>query len=176
MRANLGIDFAKDRKLPGWFAICAAALGVLILLLALTHWHGVSQARDAALKAVADPAEPALIAQGTKTSQKTFTEDPKRIAAVNTAIAALNVPWAGTLKRIEESRPGEVALLRLEPRVQDRRIRVVAQANQADPLFEFVSALAQDKAFPSVTPVRQERVGDDGKSGVKLSFDVEWGL
>jgi hypothetical protein len=109
-------------------------------------------------------------------AQRQLKENPARIVAVNNAITALNVPWAATLKIIEQSKPKEVALLRLEPRIQDRKIRITAQAEGSEPLFRFAKSLVDEAVFPLLTPVKQERVEIEGRPGVKLTFDIEWAV
>ncbi|MBK9219670.1 MAG: hypothetical protein IPL70_15495 [Uliginosibacterium sp.] len=80
------------------------------------------------------------------------------------------------LKIIEQSKPKEVALLRLEPRIQDRKIRITAQAEGSEPLFRFAKSLVDEAVFPLLTPVKQERVEIEGRPGVKLTFDIEWAV
>lgn len=176
MRARLDIDFVGKRSSLGLPHLGGVLIGLIVLGLAVSHW---SAARAQHLKAVQKLANTRIELDRVTDNSTVSPElsDPKRLKSINAAIMALNVPWAKTLHQIEQSRPENVALLRLEPRIQDRRIRVVAQADVADDLFAFVAALAADKVFPSVTPVRQERIVEEGKRDhVNLTFDVEWQL
>lgn len=175
MRAQMKIEFADRRAHLGWYAVLFVLSLVALAGAAIWHWQNarfeLAEAKSKLERVLLNDRESG---QRKLEAQLRMKEDPARILAINNAIAALNVPWAVTLKKIEQSKPKEVALLRLEPRVQERKIRVTAQALGSEPLFRFAKSLVDESVFPSLTPVKQERVEIEGRPGVKLTFDIEW--
>lgn len=100
-----------------------------------------------------------------------------QLLATNMAITSLNTPWTSILSGLDESKPEEVALLELESRPSEHRIRIVADAEKPNDLFDFIDALQKHAPFRRVIPTSQETLEPAPGSNIvrtRLMFEVEW--
>lgn len=99
-----------------------------------------------------------------------------QLNSANMAIAALNTPWLEILTGLYQSKPEAVAILEFDARPEQQAIRIVAQAQQAEALFDFVDALQKNPLFRTVLPLAEERneLASDPLARVRLTFEVEW--
>lgn len=171
--SRLHIDFApRQRRLAPWLALAIVGLVAWALYLldqqqklaqAITQTHAQIARLGAAEQArrnAPPPPEPSVA--------------PERAAAVNAAIAQLNVPWTEMLATLEQTRPPTLALLVLEPNAAHGRLRVLAEADTADELLAYADAVAKHPPYVRYTPLRQEEVVAGGRSRLHLNFELEW--
>lgn len=174
------LDFAPRARFPIWMTagllLCALALGSGVWrVLEFSQASDDATKRDRAARQAASDhraAPPAPL-------------PPERVAAVNEAIVALNTPWPALLGAIESVRPDAVSISLLEPRTQERTVRLSAQAETMPALVNFMEELAATAPFDRATPLRQEELppaqpGSGGTAGLpasrrlQLSFELHW--
>lgn len=176
MTFGLSLDFATQRKQgsPAWVGLCV--VGALVAATML--WRmGQTNRELATVEQRLALTRNTVESQAVEAKPTKATEiSPQRAAAVNQAVAQLNVPWETTLHAIETQLPAGVSLLRLEPYPAEHRLRITAQAQDADTLFGFVGKLADDPVFVSALPVRQEKAEVDGATSLRLTIELEWRL
>ncbi|MCX9155709.1 hypothetical protein OPU71_06170 [Niveibacterium sp. 24ML] len=165
--SRVRIDFAPAAR---WRIAAPALLGLLVLAIILGALGQLAKQRESALAvlraqqlASSTPAAPRV-----QFPQPT----PEQAELVNAAITQLNLPWPALLDALDAARPADVALLRIEPRARQRNLRVVAESERADALFDFADALGKQAVFVRLRPVSQVRL--DSPARVQAAFDLEW--
>ncbi len=161
------LDFAP--RVP-WAGIALASAGVLALAAALPAWLSaqdeLARARTQAdararLAAPAPAAPPRVVAR-------------ERAAAVNAAVAELNLPWAELLRTLDRLRPADVTLVSLQPGEPSTMVRMTVESASLDSLTRFESALAGQPPIRGVLLRRQERLDPPADGRVRLTLDLEW--
>lgn len=174
MKQGLVIDFAQRKRTPGPLVIGILLLSILALAhgaylylngaranarqhkehqQALTNWH-----------ASAPPAPP-----------ETDKLSPDTERAIAQAIDKLNVPWPQILSALEQSRPPDVALLKIEASQQNKRVLIQAQGKRMDSLLQLMDALPQKHPFVDVTPLLQGTGTDpDGRDNYNVTLEAKW--
>lgn len=165
--SRVRIDFAPAARLrPGPLA----AGGMLMLALMLAFAARVGLQRETHLQSLR--AKLAAAAPAPMPSNPVAPPTTEQVEAVNGAITLLNLPWPALLDGLESARPKDVALLRIEPRATQRTLRIVAESERADALFDFADALTHQAPFARVRPVSQIRT--DAPVRIQSTLDLEW--
>ena len=100
-----------------------------------------------------------------------------QLSATNAAINSLNTPWTKILSAIDESKPAELALLELESKPSEHKVRIVAEAEKTGDLYDFIAAVQLHAPFRHVLPISQDSVESTSGSGaphIRLTFEAEW--
>jgi Tfp pilus assembly protein PilN len=99
---------------------------------------------------------------------------PEQVAAVNRAVAALNLPWDNLFGAVEAARPEKVALLNLEPDGVRRSLRLVAEARDSADMLAFVDRLAARPELATVNLVKHEIQEKDAQRPLRFQVDAQW--
>ncbi|GAA5175870.1 hypothetical protein GCM10025771_09220 [Niveibacterium umoris] len=165
--SRVRIDFAPAARLrPGPLAVIALlALALVTSVAAHRAWRQNAALQVQRAQVAAAAPAPAPVAPFTPPTAE-------QAEAVNDAITLLNLPWPALLDGLQSARPDDVALLRIEPRASQRTLRVVAESERADALFDFADALTKQAPFVKVKPVNQTRL--DTPPRLQSTLDLEW--
>jgi hypothetical protein len=98
----------------------------------------------------------------------------EQLQSINEAVAALNRPWPALLGAIETARPNDVALVRVEPRPEDRVVIITARAGHMAQLVDYMARMARTPPFVWVSPMRQDRVGQGEVLRQQATFEASW--
>lgn len=98
----------------------------------------------------------------------------ERITAVNAAVSQLNLPWRQLLRDIEETTPGEIALLAIEPSARLSSLKGTAEAATANDMLAYVAALRKQGGFRSVLLTRHEINEQDPMRPFRFHFEALW--
>ena len=98
----------------------------------------------------------------------------ERAAAVNAAVAELNLPWAPLLRALDRVRPPDVDLVSLQPGEPSTNVRMTIESASLDSLARFESALAGQSPIRGVLLRRQERLDPPSEGRFRLTVDLEW--
>lgn len=165
------IDFARKRPLPSWI------LFGLVLMLGMTAWGGlrIINIQHVVTKTEAEfRKEQQQMTARVASIEPTPTIPTQQIQSVNEAIAALNVPWPALMGAIEKTRPPKIALTRIEPRPNNQRISITAQAESMDELIAFMQQLSSAAPFLETIPIRQEQLHLGGSQRMQATFEARW--
>lgn len=165
--SRVRIDFAPAAR---WRLGTPALLGLLALALTLATLGRLAQERESAL--VTLRAQQAANAVPAAPAAHFPPPSAEQVELVNAAITQLNLPWPALLDALDAARPTDVALLRIEPRASQRSLRVVAESERAEAVFDFADALGKQTVFAQLRPVSQVRL--DSPARVQAAFDLEW--
>lgn len=165
--SRVPIDFAPAAR---WRPGLPVGFGVLALIAALGIAAHTAWQRDAQLQALR--AQLAARAPAPAPVVRFAPPSHEQAEAVNSAITLLNLPWPALLDGLNAARPNDVAVLHIEPRAAQRSLRVVAESERADALFDFSDALAHQPPFVRLKPISQVRL--DSPPRVQATLDLEW--
>lgn len=96
-------------------------------------------------------------------------------AAVNTAIAQLNLPWSDIFFAIEAGTPGTIALLMIEPDTGKHFVKGMAEAKTSDGMIAYIEQLKRQELFKYVTLTKHEINGQDMNRPIRFQFEAQWG-
>lgn len=104
---------------------------------------------------------------------------PSRIAtsqaaAVNLAIAQLNLPWRNVFDAVEAATPSTIALLTLEPDAKKQLVRGLAEAKTSEAMLAYIEQLKQQSFFASVVLVKHEINEQDSNKPFRFQFEAQW--
>lgn len=100
--------------------------------------------------------------------------DPKQGAAVNAAVARLNLPWSDILNAVEAATPPQVALLSIAPEPGRELLRIEAESSSSKDMIEYLKTLELQPSFGHVDLVKHE-LAKDGMDGVtRFQIEAQW--
>lgn len=95
-------------------------------------------------------------------------------AAVNSAIAQLNLPWRDVFDAVESATPASIALLALEPDAKKHLVRGLAEAKSSDGMIAYIEQLKQQAFFGAVILTRHEINEQDPNQPIRFQFEAQW--
>jgi hypothetical protein len=106
------------------------------------------------------------------------TIDAKQAAAVNAAVARLNLPWNDILDAVEAATPPKVAVLSITPEPGRALIRIEAEVESgqgsSQDVIDYLLALEQQPLFARVNLVKHELVKDGMDRVIRFSIEAQW--
>ncbi len=100
--------------------------------------------------------------------------DAKQGAAVNAAIARLNLPWDNILDAVEAATPPKVALLSITPDPARALLRIEAEGSSSEDMIGYLKALEQQPLFGRVDLVRHELAKDHTDGVIRFQIEAQW--
>jgi hypothetical protein len=100
--------------------------------------------------------------------------DAKQGAAVNAAVARLNLPWGDILNAVEAATPSQVALLSLTPEPGRTLLKIEAECNGSKDMIDYLKSLGQQPQFARVNLVRHELVRDGTDGVIRFQIEAQW--
>ncbi|HXA46702.1 MAG TPA: PilN domain-containing protein [Burkholderiaceae bacterium] len=101
-----------------------------------------------------------------------ITDD--QAAAVNTAIAQLNIPWRDVFNAIEAATPKTIALVSLQPDAKRGLVTVVAEAKSSDDMIAYIEQLKKQSFLTGVWLSKHEINEQDPNKPLRFQLDVQW--
>lgn len=112
------------------------------------------------------------------TTVRTEPIDAKQAAAVNAAVARLNLPWNDILDAVEAATPSHIAVLSITPEPGRALIRIEAEASSGEgssqDMIDYLEALEQQPLFARVDLVKHELAKDGMDSVIRFSIEAQW--
>ncbi|CAD6547015.1 PilN domain-containing protein [Paraburkholderia sabiae] len=100
--------------------------------------------------------------------------DAKQAAAVNAAVARLNLPWGEMLDAVEAATPSQIALLSITPEPGRALLKLEAECANAKDMIDYLTQLEQQPLFERVTLVRHERTKDGMDGVIRFQIEAQW--
>ncbi|MBN3759281.1 pilus assembly protein [Burkholderia sp. Ac-20365] len=109
-------------------------------------------------------------------SQRVHSEpiDVKQAAAVNLAVARLNLPWDNLLDAVEAATPTQIALMSITPEPGRALIRIEAECASSKDMLDYLSSLGRQPILGRVTLTRHELVKDGMDNVLRFQVEVQW--
>jgi Tfp pilus assembly protein PilN len=176
---NLPIDLAPFSLRREWYRIRPSArvlalAGLLLCGVAAFRAQGLIvhlQTLDAESTQIVERNDRAA-----RVSQHVHSEpiDVKQAAAVNFAVARLNLPWDNLLNAIEAATPTQIALMSITPEPGRALIRIEAECAGSKDMLDYLASLGQQPLLGRVTLTRHELVKDGMDSVFRFQVEVQW--
>jgi hypothetical protein len=166
---KLRVDFVRPRPVPSPLGWGLLVLGLLALAWAGWRYQSVSAAHEAATARLA-----AL-------SPKSAPRRPAaRPAAQDEAEALagrrlLEADWGGLLAALEQSRPADVALLRVEAEAARGTLLLSATAKDAAAMLAYLQRLERLPLLSRVALSSHQDEAVDGLRTVRFDLRAQWG-
>jgi Tfp pilus assembly protein PilN len=166
---RLELDYVARPRGRRWigFVVLAVALAALGALVA--DYRG--QRRE--LAALQPAGEAIDVAPRPAAGAGQRTEEQARQAAV--IVRQLSLPWAGIIEALEKASTGDIALLQLQPDVQQRVLRVTAEARDRAAMLDYLRRLGGTGAFSEVHLVSHKVQADDPSHPVQFVVQALFG-
>src|ERR1700754_3415033 len=100
--------------------------------------------------------------------------DAKQGAAVNAAVARLNLPWDDILDAVEAATPPKVALLSITPDPGRALLRIEAEGSGSADGLAYVRAMDHQPLFERVDLVRLELAKDHTDGVMRFQIEAQW--
>lgn len=97
-----------------------------------------------------------------------------RVAAINSAIQQLNLPWPELFSMFERNQSKTVVLLALEPDVTTKTLKIQAEAKTPEDMVDFVDTLEGENIFTSVSLIRHEINEPDPNKPYRFTVEAQW--
>lgn len=164
---RLELDYAAPARRSPWAGLALLALSVALAAGLLRSYSGIRdelaglQARDS----LAGPAR----APARAVSRERLEEEARAAEAV---VRQLTLPWAGVVQAVEQAAMREVAILQLQPDADTRRLKLVAEARQAEMMFEYLRRLGAARGLAEVHLVGHQVQRDDPQRAIRFSVEA----
>jgi Tfp pilus assembly protein PilN len=100
--------------------------------------------------------------------------DTKQGAAVNAAVARLNLPWDALLDAVEAATPSQVVLLSITPEPGRALIRIEAECGDSKGMIDYLTSLGRQPLFGAVNLVKHELSKDGQDSVIRFGIEMHW--
>jgi Tfp pilus assembly protein PilN len=176
---SLSIDLAPFSVRREWhrirpFARVLALIG--LLLCGVAAWRAQTllvrlQALDAQTARIVERND-RIVRAAQRVSREPL--DAKQAAAVNLAVARLNLPWDALLDAIEAATPAQIALMSITPAPARALLRIEAECEDAQGMLDYLAALGRQPMLGRVTLTRHELVKDGMDKVLRFQIEVQW--
>jgi len=138
------LDYVAAARRPRW-----PGVAVLLLSLLLATWL-LARYRDAQVEVVRLEAQGGLAAQRPLRAPPPQARLDEESRAAEAVVRQLSVPWATLIAAIEQTATKDVAILQLQPDVEQGLLRLTAEARRRDAMFEYLRRLSAAKGLAEV--------------------------
>lgn len=168
IRSPSRIDFLAPapRRGLGLALLAAAALALA--------WQGLEAARALQRLEQERRGLGALVARRSAAPAAMTAEDRRRHAQLDALARYLAAPWAELLAALEERRPGQAVLQRVEQDAATGSIRLTVRARHAEAMMAYVTALEADRRLANVLLHRHEPDGDAAAGALRFELSADW--
>ncbi|MFC0398865.1 PilN domain-containing protein [Paraburkholderia rhizosphaerae] len=153
-----------------WLALA----GLLMCLLAGVRAQKLLTRLDALDEETGHLAERAARAARVRLTVARAPVDPKQGAAVNAAVARLNLPWDDILDALEAATPHQIALLSITPDASRALLRIEAEGASSEDMIGYLKSLQQQPLFGRVYLVRNELAKDHSDGVMRFQIEAQW--
>ncbi len=175
---SIPINFA-----PNSFRYALYSMGIsdriaIILVIGLLGWNVISAWRLNVLRDTLIVQQREMTVQRMKVEPRELKTHPApslaQATAVNNAALQLNIPWQELWLALESSTPTAIGILALEPDVKRFRLHMLAEAETAEHMLDYVANLKKQPFFVSVTLLRHELYELDPQKPMRFQVDAYW--
>lgn len=168
IRSPSRIDFLAPapRRGLGLALLAAAALALA--------WQGLEATRALQRLEQERRGLGALVARRSAAPAAMTAEDRRRHAQLDALARYLAAPWAELLSALEERRPGQAVLQRVEQDAATGSIRLTVRARHAEAMMAYVTALEADRRLANVLLHRHEPDGEAAGGALRFELSADW--
>lgn len=151
--------------------LAALVAGTCLAALAYAGWQTLLLRQDtsAASQTLAEQTSAALASRSRPSAGAILA--PQQIQSLNRVVGQLNTPWSEVFDAIEEQTQPDVALLSIEPDVNQRSVRISAEGKSLQDLLAFAERLGRSPQFRRVALTKHELNDRDPTRPVRLTVE-----
>ncbi len=149
-------------------------LATLAVAAALLAWQGVGATRAMQRLEQERRGLAALTARPGAAPAAMTADDRRRHAQLDALARYLAAPWAELLAALEERRPGQAVLQRVEQDAATGSIRLTVRARNAEAMMAYVTALEADRRLGHVLLHRHEPDGEAAGGALRFELSADW--
>jgi hypothetical protein len=139
------LDYVAPLRRPLWpgVVVLAISLGLATEL--------VSRYRETRMEAARLEAASSLISPERRPARALPKERlDEEVKIAEGVMRQLTVPWGSLVQAIEQAATRDVAVLQLQPDAENRVVRLIAEARDAEAMFEYLRRLSSAKGLSEV--------------------------
>lgn len=172
---TLNIDFSGRRASPGLLGIALACAGVIATAWVIDTYLSESQQIDlweSKLHEIKKMSRrtPSTIAEPLRDSRELQQE----VRIANTVLRQIAVPWDTLFREIEKSGGESVALLSVQPDVQNRAVRITGEAKNLQAMLDYIRRLEATRSLSDIVLTGHEIKAQDAQRPVNFSLVAVW--
>lgn len=171
----MDIDFVRGNRAAGWAGWLLAALGVATVVIAVQNYREVSRelglwdAKLAELKKLWRRT-PGAIPEAVPDSAALRQE----VRIANTVLQQIAVPWDALFREIEARTDESIALLSVQPDLQNRVVRIGGESRSLQAAIDYARRLGTAPKLSGVYLVSHEVKAQDKQRAVSFSLVAAW--
>jgi len=166
---SLKLDFLHPFPRPHWVAWVLLVAGV-----GLAAWIGWQDQQVVRALAVAAAESPAPRTPPVSRRAARAATGEAQTGAAESAQAQLATPWGELFGRLENNRPGRIALLSLEADARKSDATLTAEARSVKDMLAWIEQLKGEAGFHSVTLASHTLQEDDPQRPVRFVLRLGW--
>lgn len=169
----LTLDYLIRRK-PGWIRVVACALAVLSLAY-LADRYAQLQIEQSNLRAKASKLQSALRQSSDKHgSSVAKAATDSEVVLANETINRLSVPWESLFQIVEISHFDDIALLSIQPELENHTLVLTAEAKDLTGMLEYLRRLTQGALPVNVKLMSHQVQQQDPQKPVRFVVHADW--
>ena len=161
--ARLELDYIHTPRGLRWGGVLLLAAALAVAALLFMHYR--QSQRDLNALLAAQGLSPLVQRPASANARARLDEQSKQMQDV---MRELNLPWGPMIDALEHASTDNVALLQLQPDVQQHVLRVTAEAKTRQAMIDYLHRLADSKAFAEVHLVSHRVAPDDPSHPVEF--------
>ena len=139
------LDYVAPLRRPIWPGVLVLALSLALATELFTRY------RDTRMESARLEAASSLISPERRPARALPKERlDEEVKIAEGVMRQLTVPWASLVQAIEQAATRDVAVLQLQPDAENRVVRLIAEARDAEAMFEYLRRLGSAKGLSEV--------------------------
>lgn len=110
-------------------------------------------------------------------SQHSRNENPtssEQAAALNEAIAQLNIPWQALFNALETANSPDIALISVHPNGATKNISIIAESANLETMLVYLRQLKKEAIFSELALRRHEQNEQIAQKPIRFEIEAKW--
>ncbi len=171
---RLELDFHAATRRP-WVALVIMSCGLGLFSLALVlYQQAASELATWQAALTKNQKFEGRQSDSTQAAPKLNLQQAREIAAANTVIRQLALPWEVLFKNIEQASGNDIALLAIEPDTKKKAVKLTAESRTAQDMLDFIKRLQASPVLEDVLLQRHVVQLKDPDKPLRFTVAVIW--
>ena len=93
---------------------------------------------------------------------------------MNAAVNEILLPWPALFNALEQANQDDIKLLRIEPKVQGRSLRIIAMTFRTENMMAYIKRLSAQNMLKQVSLLSTEPVEVAGQMAMQFELRMDW--
>lgn len=99
---------------------------------------------------------------------------PAELEVINEVVSEILLPWPALFNALEKANQDDVKLLAVEPKMQDRSMRITAMTFDVEHMQAYIKGLSTQDTLKQVNLISTESVEVAGITAMQFELNVGW--